>query len=199
MKNISAILFLFMSVLIAQKSDTEIVEESKNKMGIGFEFHTWPTTVLTAQNSGINGLSLFFPMSFDDFFLEPEVSYWSFTEKYDDSGSDAEHTISNLRMVVGLFHNTTKVKSSQYLGVRIGYNLEKEVLYIDDDEDDEEFEYKLFIVAPTIGVQYFISENFSIGGECSAVRASHTDDSDDSEIEQKTWTTVPRLILRFYF
>ena len=198
MKNISSILFLFMSVSIAQKSDTEIVEKSKNKMGIGFEFHTWPTTVLTTQNSGINGLSLFFPMSFDDFFLEPEVSYWSYTEKYDDSGNDAVHTISKLRMLLGLFHNTTKVKSSQYLGVRIGYNLDKEVLYIDDDED-EEVEDKLFIVAPTIGVQYFISENFSIGGECSAVRASHTDDSDDDEIEQITWTTVPRLILRFYF
>ena len=197
MKNISAILFLFMSVSIAQKSDTEIVEKSKNKMGIGFEFHTFPTTMLTAQNNGVNGLSLFFPILISEFFVEPEVSYWSYTEKYDDSGSDAEHTISNLRMVVGLFHNTTKVKSSQYLGVRIGYNLDKEVLYIDDDED-EEVEDKLFIVAPTIGVQYFISENFSIGGECSAVRASHTDDSDD-EIEQITWTTVPRLILRFYF
>ena len=62
MKNISAILFLFMSVSIAQKSDTEIVEESKNKMGIGFEFHTWPTTMLTTENDGINGLSIFFPI-----------------------------------------------------------------------------------------------------------------------------------------
>tara|TARA_B100000315_G_C14548877_1_gene574670 strand:+ start:1180 stop:1776 length:597 start_codon:yes stop_codon:yes gene_type:complete len=198
MKNISAILFLFLSVSISQESDAAIVEESNDKMGIGFEFHTFPTTMLTAQNNGVNGLSLFFPILISEFFVEPEVSYWSYTEKYDDSGSDAEHTISNLRMVVGLFHNTTKVKSSQYLGVRIGYNLEKEVLYIDDDEDDEEFEYKLFIVAPTIGAQYFISKNFSIGGEFSAVRASHTD-SDDDEIEQITWTTVPRLILRFYF
>ena len=62
MKNISAILFLFMSVSIAQKSDTEIVEKSKNKMGIGFEFHTWPTTMLTTENDGINGLSIFFPI-----------------------------------------------------------------------------------------------------------------------------------------
>ena len=113
MKNISTIIFLFLSVSFSQESDTTKVQESNNKIGIGLEFHTWPTTMLTSENSGMNGLSLFYPLSFSGLFIEPEISYWSYNEKK--IGLTEETEYSNLRFLLGLFFQKTHNKSNYYI------------------------------------------------------------------------------------
>ena len=96
---------LLLSFLFSQDSATETVPKGKSIRGIGFEFHTWPTSPVTSMNNGINGLSMFFPFLSDGFLIEPEISYHSISEKIEDnySSGSQETTNSSLRLLLGLF------------------------------------------------------------------------------------------------
>ena len=64
--------------------------------------------------------------------------------------------------------------------------------------------------APTIGVEYFISNHFSLSGECAlmtvrnqeAIEEMNYSNGEENKIGNITTTamvTMPKLIFRFYF
>ncbi len=66
-----------------------------------------------------------------------------------------------------------------------------------NENNEEEVEY--FILAPTIGAEYFISDNFSFGGEGMYTMIAKEEDEEISTTTSKQSMLIPKFIVRFYF
>ena len=181
------VLGLFASISFAQQ---------KGKNGLGFEFHMFPSTFMLEEGGGAMGV--YFPIeTTGGFLIEPSLSYYSYSSDtdYDDSSyDDYKSTSTEWSLVVGAFKLYEKEKLRFYAGVRIGKSWSAyESTGADDDEDDA------FILAPTAGVEYFISDNFSFGGEGVYAMISSEDKEDEYTRTTKSTILIPKFIVRFYF
>lgn len=162
---------------------------------MGFEFHTLPSTFVQDQGTPL-GVS--FPLVTKSIIVEPLIIYSSSTVEidYDSYGyEDTKTTISDLTLLVGIFIPKNRGKIRSYVGIRVGkswYEADYDGGNNDDDDDD-------FILAPTIGAEYFISDNFSFGGEGMYTMVSSEIDEDEYKITTNQHTIIPRFIARFYF
>ena len=68
---------------------------------------------------------------------------------------------------------------------------------LDKDSSSDEVEY--LIIAPTVGAEYYISDNFSFGGEGMYTMLKREDDEDNYKRTIKQNMLIPRFIVRFYF
>lgn len=169
--------------------------QEQNKYGVGFEFHTLPTTFAQGQGTP---LGVLFPIVTQSIIVEPLIIYSNSTVEIDyDSGGyeDTKTTISDLTLLVGIFIPKNRGKIRSYVGIRVGKSW-YEADY-DGGNNDEEVDY--LILAPTIGAEYFISENFSFGGEGMYTMVSSEIDEDEYKITTNQHTIMPRFIARFYF
>ena len=168
---------------------------AQGKTGIGFEFQT--LSHLTFVNPGTN-LGVFFPISSNGWLIEPEITFYKSTEEIDYKSASIEDTKvvkSDLTLLIGIFKTSKREKIRLYYGIRAGMQFEKEDY--DNNDNDEDLDY--LILAPTIGAEYLISENFSFGGEGVYTMVSNTQDEDSYERTIKVTTVIPRFIVRYYF
>jgi len=181
------LLILLASLLISQQP----------KKGIGFEFHTFPTTFLIGEVG--SSMGVYFPFgTASGLFIEPLITYSSSSTEtdYDDSYTDDdEYSSSSLGITLGIFKSTYSNKMRTYFGVRAGKIWDvSEGTNIDTDEDE------LLIIAPTFGAEYFINESFSFGGE--AMYTMLTDENDDNNSYTRTYKSsmlIPKFMVRFYY
>ena len=189
MKNMITALMVFGLFLSTTFSQEE------NKYGLGFEFHTLPTAM--AQSTGSN-LGVLFSIKEGSFLFEPLIIYSSSTTTIDYSISsyeDTETTISDLTFLLGIFKTNKREKIRSYYGLRVGQNWYKEDY--EGTDSDEDLEY--LIIAPTIGAEYFVSDNFSFGGEGMYAMVSNNFDEQTYSSTTKQQTIIPRFIVRFYY
>ena len=197
---------------------------SQDQMGLGFEFHSMPSSLMQGwldMDEG-QGIGVYFPFKTSGILIEPEISlYKSTTEmNYTNFNPDIDleysldYTIekSATTISVGVFKIFNFEKSNFYAGARIGQiKLKDELDYKAPQlsENDEENESEVFSFAPTVGAEFFISDVLSIGGEAMYVSLTSENDNYDggsslSDEEQwqrtdKTSYVLPKLMIRFYF
>ena len=170
---------------------------SQNKYGVGFEFHTMPSVLLASQGA-TQSLGVYFPINTATLLIEPLVMYNSSTQEIDyDSSSyeDSEYSESDLTLLIGQLKPTVRGKIWSYVGIPIGMESYEEDY--DDNDDDVEMEY--LIIAPTVGAEYYISDNFSFGGEGMFTMLTREDNEDNYKMTSKENMLIPRFIVRFYF
>ena len=55
------------------------------------------------------------------------------------------------------------------------------------------------IIAPTVGAEYYLSNNFSFGGEGMYSMVTYEEKEDSYTTTSKEHMLIPRFIVRFYF
>ena len=175
------------------------------KTGIGFEFQTIGPLIAAVTNSSSSGGSLYLPMQTDKFMIEPNIYYNYESKEVDDESMDEiqEEYDSSLMFNIGLFFiNFKSEKIKTYSGIRIGMARGK-AKSINNWMQQEEEEYRAFLFGPTAGVEYFVSDYFSFGGEYTLRVIKGEKDiniSGNGQVEDISSTILtPTLMLRFYF
>jgi len=176
------------------------------KYGLGFEFHMFPSTSFP----GLSAIGLYFPIDMNGLLIEPQVVYNNNEEELDYDGGenyssyDSKTETTDYQLLVGIFKCYEKDKYRFYGGVRMGKVWHEEKYRndnpdYDDGSDDEEFGY--FIIAPTVGTEYFFSENFSFGGEgqLRTMESESQDNYSNTVHKTKTTTLISNFMVRFYF
>ena len=167
--------------------------QEQSKFGVGFEFHTLPATFAQGQGTPL-GVS--FTIVSESFIIEPFITYSSSTIEYDYIGSgDSKTTESDLTLLIGIFKTIKRGNIRSYFGIRVGKSWWE--FDAEGASSDDEIDY--FILAPTIGAEYFLSDNFSFGGEGLFTMVSSEIDEDSYDKTTKNNTIIPRFIVRFYF
>jgi len=189
MKKIALVIILSMLSLSMSISQT--------KYGVGFEFHTMPS-VLLANQGATQSLGVYLPINTATLLIEPLVMYSSSTLEIDYDNSDygeSDYSESDLTLLIGILKPTVRGKIRSYYGVRFGKQWYEE----DYDNNDSDVEIDYLVIAPTIGAEYYISDNFSFGGEGMFTMVTRDEDVDNYKITSKENMLIPRLIVRFYF
>ena len=81
------------------------------------------------------------------------------------------------------------------MGIRFG----KQWTEKDCDNNDSDVENEYLIIAPTIGAEYYISDNFSFGGEGMYTMVTYEEDEASSTTTIRQNVLIPKFIVRFYF
>jgi len=178
------IVCLFLSASFAQQQS----------YGLGFEFQTFPS--LFGVGEGV--LGIYVPIETGSLFIEPLIMYSSLSTEvdYDDyTINDSEYKESNLTLLLGIFKPTEIGKIRSYFGIRVGKRWEKK------ETDQSKEESDILIIAPTVGAEYFVSDNFSFGGEAMYTMTTEEEKDDDYDYTttSKHSDLIPKLIVRFYF
>ena len=188
MKKISRVIIivcLFLSASFAQQQS----------YGLGFEFHTIPSALM--QDMGGGSLGIYIPIETGSLFIEPLIMYSSYSTEtdYDNYavGQDYEVSSSNFTLLLGIFKPTEIGKIRSYFGIRVGKRWEKK------ETDQSKEESDILIIAPTVGAEYFVSDNFSFGGEAMYTMITDEEEYDGFTTTTKVSVLIPKLIVRFYF
>jgi len=183
--------------------------QEQAKLGLGFEFHTLPSRFIM-QDMGQPSLGIYFPIETGSLLIEPliEYSYLSIEVDYDNYQTDyqipdADYTESYFTLLLGILKPTVRGKIRSYYGIRFGKQWYEE----DYDGSDNDTESEYLIIAPTVGAEYYISDNFSFGGEgMYSMVSNEEEESVDVSPDSGGFTRIskqrmliPRFIVRFYF
>ena len=169
--------------------------QEQTKYGLGFEFHTFPSAFM---EDGGGSLGIYVPINAGSLLIEPLIMYSSSSTEvdYDDySIDDSEYTESDLTLLIGILKPTVRGKIRSYFGIRFGKQWHEE----NHDDNDDDVEDETLIIAPTIGAEYYISDNFSFGGEGMYTMVTYEEDEENSTTTLKQSVLIPRFIVRFYF
>ena len=182
------IVCLFLSASIAQQQS----------YGLGFEFNTDPTLAYSGN------LGIYVPIETGSLLIEPLIMYSSYTEKEnfnDYSMDDSEYAESDLTLLIGIFKPTERGKIRSYYGIRFGKQWHEEYCkdnnnsyYNSCGEDSDNF-----IIAPTVGAEYYLSNNFSFGGEGMYSMVTYEEKEDFYTTTFNKRMLIPKFIVRFYF
>ena len=167
------------------------------KFGLGFEFHTFPSLFMM-QDGGTPPLGIYLPLEAGTVLIEPLVMYSSSSTEidYDDySMNDSKYTESDLTLLIGILKPTVRGKIRSYYGIRFGKQWHEE----DYDDNNSDVEDDNLIIAPTVGAEYFISDNFSFGGEGMYSMVTYENKENSYNKVSKENMLIPRFIVRFYF
>jgi len=179
------IVCLFLSASIAQQQS----------YGLGFEFHTFPSAFM---EEGGGSLGIYVPIETGSLLIEPLIMYSSSSTKtdYNDySIDDSEYTESDFTLLIGILKPTERGKIRSYYGIRCG----KQWTEKDYDDNDYDVKNENLIIAPTVGAEYFISDNFSFGGEAMYTMITREEEEEDYTTTIKQSVLIPRFIVRLYF
>ena len=186
------IFFVIISIPFAQQF---------HKRGIGFEFHTFPTTFLIGEVGSVMGV--YFPFeTTSGIFIEPLITHSSSSSEIDydynynsDFNLDYEESESSWGITLGIFKSKYLNKMRTYGGIRVG-----KVWIVEEETNQDDYEWDALIISPTFGVEYFINENFSFGGEAMYSMLSSENKEDDSTTTiMKSSMIIPKFMVRFYF
>ena len=169
--------------------------QEQTKLGLGFEFHTFPSIFLHEDGTS---LGIYVPINTGSLLIEPLIMYSSSETEvdYDDyTLDDSKYTESDLTLLIGILKPTVRGKIRSYFGIRFG----KQYIVQDYDDNDWDVENEYLIIAPTIGAEYYISDNFSFGGEGMYTMVTNEEEEDTYTTSSKVHMLIPRFIVRFYF
>jgi len=123
---------------------------------------------------------------------------------YDEYGiQDSKTSESDFTLLIGILKPTVRGKIRSYYGIRVG----KQWHECDgDDYNNNNYYYnscgadsEYLIIAPTIGAEYYISDNFSFGGEGMYSMVSYEEKEGSYTTTSNENMLIPRFIVRFYF
>jgi hypothetical protein len=116
------------------------------------------------------------PFTMGNMKIEPEVGWMRYSSKTVDKDADTEVSGSSsaYKFGVGIFSVKTVKKTDFYFGGRIGLvmssSTSKEPSLLDPEDETEISSSRTHLFfGPCIGGEYYISENFSFGGEAQLI------------------------------
>ena len=174
--------------------------QEQTKYGLGFEFHTFPSAFM---EEGGGSLGIYVPFESGSLLIEPLIMYSSSSTEVDydfGGGEDYEISRSDFTLLVGIFKPTDSGKIRSYYGIRWGKTWSKN----EDSRDNDDYESDYLVIAPTVGAEYYISDNFSFGGEAMYTMTTW-EVKDEGYYSTGATTTyknndlIPKFIVRFYF
>lgn len=140
---------------------------------------------------------LYFPIKLTNHFrTEISVGFSTAEQKTDSTKIEADIVAAG----IGLFltHNVHE-RTLLYYGCRLKYlyqNADRE--YSDGSHRTEQ--QKGYGIAPTLGFEYFITENISLGGEAEFYyQYLDGEDEDDLDVDETYTGTDGRIVIRYYF
>ena len=177
--------------------------QEQTRYGLGFEFHTFPSAFM---EEGGGSLGIYVPFESGSLLIEPLIMYSSSSTEidYDEYGyQDSKTSESDFTLLIGILKPTVRGKIRSYYGIRFGkqwhecggndYNNNN--YYYNSCGGDSEY----LIIAPTVGAEYYISDNFSFGGEGMYTMVTYEEKEDSYTTTSKEHMLIPRFIVRFYF
>tara|TARA_Y100000814_G_scaffold258209_1_gene207738 strand:- start:60 stop:671 length:612 start_codon:yes stop_codon:yes gene_type:complete len=180
---------------------------SKTKMGIGLEFSF--LQALLSSESG--STSLYIPIHINQYMIEPEIIYFHSKEsKTYPELSSADYTAEDkgAGIAIGVYSVSQKEKLNTYYGLKLGYLVSSETPYASYSSSvSGTIETTTTLIAPTIGAEYYIADNFTIGGEValqinnqeSTAPADATLTNYEYTEEDRDHIIRPKFMVRFYF
>ena len=154
-----------------------------------FHLHLW-------KRGG--SLGIYVPFESGSLLIEPLIMYSSSSTEidYDEYGyQDSKTSESDFTLLIGILKPTVRGKIRSYFGIRFGKQWTEE----DHNNNNLDVENDYLIIAPTIGAEYYISDNFSFGGEGMYTMVTYEEDEANSTTTLKQSVLVPKFIVRFYF
>ncbi|OUW63411.1 MAG: hypothetical protein CBD58_00280 [bacterium TMED198] len=197
------------SMLVSKEIDTE---KDIFKVGIGLEFDLFATTNLISSNRA----SLYIPVHIKKVFVETEFTFFSesneginSTNSNYSSSLDRKTEETGIGLAIG-FYNVIEFDSmNMYSGLKLGYSsyeMSSNYSYYDNRLEEN---IATVAFSPVLGSEYFISDNFTIGGEVSlkyshsktnAILAYYDEGSSIVVSGKKTETFfIPKFMIRYYF
>jgi hypothetical protein len=97
MRNMLTGIIVF-SLLLSIPFSQEQAKQQQNRFGIGFEFHTFPSSII--QQTGGTSLGLYIPIETGSLIIEPHISYYSSSYETDYDGYHGGFFIILLAIIV---------------------------------------------------------------------------------------------------
>lgn len=182
------VIFCFnFSYLLSQTEKPSLIKS----FGIGLHLQQFTSNYLFDMES-LPTSKFILVISPNNFFrLEPEFGFWTAKEKSE------EVSMKNINIGLGVLGMIQYNKLNTYGGLRCEYALTKY-------GDDTSYKSNNFSISPTIGTEFYLSENFSFGGEIAFKYSSMKSSIDPlptyfEESEISSFSTETGLFIRFYF
>lgn len=153
-----------------------------------------------------DGFKIYFPINTDNFLIEPTLVY---LKNKNDTGSPQSFNGENttIQIGAGIFKKSPSIKNTRiYYGARLGYiknesNRNFSGSQISTSKDDGYF------IAPTIGAEYYIIDNFSVALDLSLSYSKTDGDATSSfngfdsafSTKDTTTRTAAEIIVRYHF
>lgn len=147
-------------------------EQDRPRFGIGISL----SDILALDNAG----TIYFPIRASSHFrLEPEIGFWWFVGD--------QSSLSFFHAGVGVFGVRPHGKAWLYYGARLGYERVGEIT-------------KNYFVTPALGIEYDVSDHFSVGGEAQVWYISRRrKEFSLFSTDISSLSTGTSIFLRFYF
>ena len=182
------------------------------QFGIGAPifFYTYTPTIMLPINIA------------DQFLIQPEFLYSKDVKEYNYYTSDDDfyndyndftREETTVNAMIGIYKTWKKSSAKIHLGFKIGMGSEKSDTEYDDSDiadnlnHEEESDFLLF--GPSINIEYFILNNFSLGIESSMLRLNQEEDippyyyssntDNIGEIDNVQINGITRLLIKLYF
>jgi hypothetical protein len=151
-------------------------------------------------------LTIYLPINTDNFIVEPTLSY---QHKKNDTVSPQTYNFENklFQLGVGVFAKDTVIKDTiVYYGARVGY-IKNEIVMGISGIQTSKFKDDGYFIAPTIGADYRLIANFSIGLDFSIsysktvgdLTANYFGTETTSNTKSTTIQTAANIIVRYNF
>ena len=196
MKNILLGVSCLMVFIFSQDLEDEKIGVKK---GIGFEFQEINSFLSESSSSSS---SMYFPMIAGKWMIEPQLFFENqfYETEYNSSSSDVEEdSESGFGFILGVSsRNEHSTKIASYFGIEAGIaNVKQTGGYYGDMEGD------VVLFGISLGVEYYISEYLSFGGEYAFRVGTYKEKAEGGLMPGYTRTgklsgSVPVLMFRFY-
>lgn len=137
--------------------------------------------------------SIYIPIDFGSFRLEPEIGFARFQEKF----GDFEETSTVFQIGTGIFALRRMGSTTIYYGGRVGlvrFSLSEEG---PGDDDSESSSTNVFL-GPSMGAEHNFSDHFSLGGEVQVLYTSIGSEDEDDDSSASFLRTRPVFFVRWY-
>ena len=153
-----------------------------------------------------DGLKIYLPINIEQLLIEPTLFIASRNNETKDDVSESKDNVDVIELGVGVFKNEQTILNTHiYYGSRLGYiEVKRKEAFLNSTSSSKQ---KGYFIAPTIGIEYFLTNKFSVGldvaftysrvdGKEADAFGSFTVTSDTKSTE---YNTLTEIIVRYRF
>lgn len=165
-------------------------------LGIGLSNASLGASDLSFVETILSPTSIYVPITFAGFRLEPEIGYFRLSA---DNG-EAESTTSLFQLGTGVFAIQSAGDNLLYFGGRVGITRQSTSFDFSGDfpGGNEESSVTNFFVGPAVGAEHFFGDRFSLGGEAQVIYTSLGDDDEGDDSSASLLRTRGIFFVRWH-
>ncbi|MBL1278253.1 MAG: hypothetical protein COB30_019435 [Ectothiorhodospiraceae bacterium] len=166
---------------------------------------TFADDVIYGLGVGVqNGVKVYLPITIGNFLLEPTLSLFERESESSDNSIRSSNEFRVAEISVGMFEiKSISSNTKTYFGVRVGYINREDAAYFSTSGFRKNKSDGYFI-ASTIGAQYSLTRDFSIGLDVAlkyfkTEGTSKTSIDERVKIQESGYGSVAEIIMRYQF